>query len=282
MDVIAKITIRLSAMAARTDPSGSPSACLGSVRPATANVTATRASVANRAMTPMTTRTGSLIASSALTPSICLSMKKSRMKAMKQSTPTAMLNLSRPMLFMRASVGPAQAAVDVDALAADVAGLGRAQEGDQVRHVAGIAEVAERDVAGELLLVFSRGVQSLIDLLAVDAPGRQAVHGDAVTADVARQPLRPRVHRGLGRPRRVGPRRLGGARDVEDAPPAPLDHAGQERLGEPAHRGEVDGQRFVPHGIVRVEERRPRAAGVVDEDVGVAQSRQGLVAHARR
>src|SRR5262245_35960785 len=88
-----------------------------------------------------------------------------------------------------ASVGPTQSAVHVDALAADVAGLGRAEERDQVRHVGGVAEVAEWDVAGELLTTLGGRVQALIDLLAVDAPGGQAVHGDAVTAHVAREPF---------------------------------------------------------------------------------------------
>jgi hypothetical protein len=144
-----------------------------------------------------------------------------------------------------------------------------------------MAEVAERDVAGELGLVLSRRVQALIDLLAVDSAGRQAVHGDAVTPDVARESLGPRMDGGLGRPGRVGTGRLGRARDVEDASPAPLDHAGQQRLGEPPNRVEVDRHRLVPHGVGRVDGGRPRAAGVVHEDVDVTQSGQGLVAHAR-
>src|SRR6266542_5036123 len=98
----------------------------------------------------------------------------------------------------RRSVGAAQTSVDVDPLARDVARLRRAEERHQVRHVAGVAEVSQRDLAGELLLALRRGVQALVDLLAVDPPGREAVHGDPVASDVAREPLGPRVNGGLG------------------------------------------------------------------------------------
>src|SRR5687768_16066835 len=80
------------------------------------------------------------------------------------------------------SVGAAKTAVDMDALAADVARLGRAEECHQVRHVRRIAEVAERDLLGELFLILACGMQALVDLLAVDAPGGERVHGDAVAA----------------------------------------------------------------------------------------------------
>src|SRR5262245_383784 len=96
------------------------------------------------------------------------------------------------------SVRAAEAAVHVDALAGDVARLRRAEERDEIRHVAGIAEVAERDLARELRLVLGRRMEALVDLLAVDAPRCEAVHGDAVAAHIAREPLRPRMHRGLG------------------------------------------------------------------------------------
>ena len=84
------------------------------------------------------------------------------------------------------SIRAAEAAVDVDALAGDVARFGRTEEGHQVGHVAGVAEVAQRDLAGELLLALGRGVQALIDLFTVDAAGGEGVHGDAVTTHVAR------------------------------------------------------------------------------------------------
>src|SRR5262245_44716858 len=109
----------------------------------------------------------------------------------------------------------AKAAVHVDALAGDVARLRRAEEGHQIRHVGGIAEVPERDLAGELLLALAGRMQALVDLLAVDPAGREGVHGDAVPADLAREAFRPRVHRGLGRPRRIRPGWLRGAGHVE-------------------------------------------------------------------
>ena len=63
----------------------------------------------------------------------------------------------------------------MDALARDVARLGRAQERGQERHVGRVAEIAERDVAGELGLALGGRVQALVDLLAVDSPGRSGI-----------------------------------------------------------------------------------------------------------
>src|SRR2546425_5723873 len=101
----------------------------------------------------------------------------------------------------RRSVGAAETTVHVDPLAGDVARLGRAEERHQVRHVTGVAEVPQWDLAGELLLALFRGMQAPVDLLAVDASGGEAGYGDGVTAHVARDPLRPRGHRRPGRAR---------------------------------------------------------------------------------
>jgi hypothetical protein len=158
--------------------------------------------------------------------------------------------------------------------------LGRAQERDEVRHVAGIAEVAERDLLRELRLALRSRVQALVDLLAVDATGGEAVHGDAVLAQIAGQALGPRVHGRLGRAGRVGARRLGRAGDVQDPAPAPRDHARHEHLRELADGGEGDRERLVPHRVVRVDGGRPGAARVVHQDVDVPEPRQRLVADA--
>src|SRR5262245_18720406 len=83
------------------------------------------------------------------------------------------------------SVGAVEAAVHVDACAGDVAGLGRAEERYQIRHVAGIAKVPQRDLAGQLSPALGGRMQALIDLFAVNACGGEAVHGDPVAADVA-------------------------------------------------------------------------------------------------
>src|SRR5262249_62361176 len=104
-------------------------------------------------------------------------------------------------------------------------GLRRAQERREECDVAGVAEVAERNVPRELGLALRRRVQALVDLLAVHAAGRQAVDRDTVAPDLAREPLRPGVHAGLGRHRGVDRRGLGAAGDAERAAPAPLDHA---------------------------------------------------------
>src|SRR5439155_7999423 len=113
---------------------------------------------------------------------------------------------------LNAAVSPA---VHVGPLAGNVARVARAEKRSQVGHVAGIAEVAEWNLAGELLLALACGVQALVDLLAVDPPGGEAVHGDAVTAHVAGKRFRPRVDGGLGRARRVGAARLRRAGDID-------------------------------------------------------------------
>src|SRR6185436_20313043 len=88
--------------------------------------------------------------------------------------------------------------VDVDDLAGDVTRERRRQKRDEVRHVFGLAEVTDRNVrVDERAPVLGRRVQALQDLLAVDAPGRQAVDGDAVARELARQSLRPVVQRGF-------------------------------------------------------------------------------------
>src|SRR5215470_2520921 len=92
-----------------------------------------------------------------------------------------------------------KAAVDVDAFARDVARPGRAQERGQVSQVGRFAEVTQRDVLRELRAALGCRMQALVDLLAVDAAGRQAIDRDAVPPDLAREPLGPGVHAGLRR-----------------------------------------------------------------------------------
>src|SRR5262245_13899397 len=66
---------------------------------------------------------------------------------------------SRETAGMR-SDRPVQAAVDVDALAGDVARSGRAQERGQICDVGRVAEVAERDVLRELGLALGCRMQA--------------------------------------------------------------------------------------------------------------------------
>src|SRR5204863_316415 len=90
-----------------------------------------------------------------------------------------------------------QPAVDVDALARDVARLGRAEERRQERHVGRVAEIAERDVARELGLALRRWMHALGDLLVLErrqeigAPGdherSRALRGQHLS-DLAPQP----------------------------------------------------------------------------------------------
>src|SRR5262249_61178444 len=137
------------------------------------------------------------------------------------------------------------AAAEVDAIARDVARFWRTEERNEIGHVGGVAEIAERNLASELLSALGRGMQALVDLLAVDPARSEAVHGDAVTADVAREPFRPGEHGGLGGPPRVGSGRLWRSGDVDRGGPLTLDHARQQLLGEILERPDVDGGRCI-------------------------------------
>src|SRR5260370_1400299 len=114
-----------------------------------------------------------------------------------------------------------QAAVDGNHRPGDVARERRGEKADQVRDVRGLAVLAHRDVLFALALA-KLGRVVAQDLLADDAPGRHAVHRDAVLSDLARQPLRPGMHRRLRGKRTVQALGLGFAGDVDDA--APLAH----------------------------------------------------------
>jgi hypothetical protein len=107
-------------------------------------------------------------------------------------------------------------AVDVDALAREVARLRRAQTRHQERHVGLVPAGAERDLGGEGPLTLLGRVEALVDRLAVDAAGGEAIHRNAVPPDDAREPLGPDVHRGLGRVGGGDAGGLGQARNVDD------------------------------------------------------------------
>ena len=80
-----------------------------------------------------------------------------------------------------------------------------------------------------------------------------------------------RLHRGLGRERGIQPFRLRLAGDVDDASPFARDHLRQQRMGDLPVAGEVQRDGFVPCAVGRIDRQRPAAAGIVDEDVDVAE-----------
>ncbi len=134
----------------------------------------------------------------------------------------------------------------------------------------GCAVGADRNlVLGLPLAVFGRVVAQ--DLLADDAPGRDAVDGDAVLADLAREALGPGVHRRLGAERAVDALGLRFAGEVDDPAPAPLHHLGQQPVGELALAREVEGHRLFPLLLAGVEAERTAAAGAVDQDLDRAE-----------
>src|SRR5438045_5293569 len=98
---------------------------------------------------------------------------------------------SSRLLFMGASeLVAAHAAVDGDDSAGDVARERRSEETGQVRDVLGLAIRAQRNVLSLLLRAPLRTVIAA-DLLAVDAPGGNGIHRDAVFSNLARQSLGP-------------------------------------------------------------------------------------------
>src|SRR5205085_4678884 len=120
--------------------------------------------------------------------------------------------------------------------------------------------LADRDVVLALPLP-KLGRVVAQDLLRDDAPGRDAVHRDAVLAHLARQSLRPGMHRRLGAEGAVDAVGLGLAGDVGDATPFARHHLRQERVRELALAREVEGDRLVPLLLARLKREAPAAAG---------------------
>src|SRR5215469_5658635 len=83
-------------------------------------------------------------------------------------------------------------------------------------------------------------------------------------------PFCPGMHRRLGSKRGIEPVGLRFAGYVDDAPPVALDHLRQERVGELALPGEVEGDRLFPLLFRRIEGQRPAASRAVDQDVDMA------------
>jgi hypothetical protein len=83
------------------------------------------------------------------------------------------------------SVGAPVAPVDVDALARDVARFRRAQTHNEVRHICWVPAVTEGDLGGEGALALLRRVDALVDRLAVDTAGGEAIHRHSIAPDDA-------------------------------------------------------------------------------------------------
>ena len=80
----------------------------------------------------------------------------------------------------------------------------------------------------------------------MDAAGRNAIDGDAVLADLARQALGPGVDGSLGAERAVEALGLRLAGDVDDAAPLARDHLVEQGVGELALAREIEGHRLMP------------------------------------
>src|SRR6516225_4439341 len=91
----------------------------------------------------------------------------------------------------------AKPAIDRDDGAGDIACLGRGEEHGERGEIFRFAPIANRDL---LLREFLTKILRIVaaDLLAHASSGRNAVYGDAVLADLARESFRPGMYCGLG------------------------------------------------------------------------------------
>ena len=80
----------------------------------------------------------------------------------------------------------------------------------------------------------------------MDAPGGDAVDGDAVGADDAGKGLGPKMHCAIGWNATVHGQRLVGASEVDDAPEAALAHAVHEGVGQIAPSVKVQVHCVIP------------------------------------
>src|SRR2546421_1790175 len=167
----------------------------------------------------------------------------------------------------------AQAAVDRNHRASDVACERRSEEARQVGDVLGLAVFAHRDI----FLAFPLAKLGRVvaqDLLREDAPRRDRIHRDAVASDLAREAFRPRVHHRLGGEGAVQPFGLGLAGDVDDAPPLALDHLREQPVRELALAREVERDRLVPLFLGLLGRELPPDPRVVPQDLHRAQARE--------
>src|SRR5579859_2272544 len=163
-------------------------------------------------------------------------------------------------LYLRRSLGleliAAQSAIDRDHRAGDIARPRRGQENGEHGEVFGLTPEANGNfLFGKSLAVILRIVAP--ELLAHDASWRNAVDGDAVLADLARQTLGPRMDRSLGRKCRVQTLRLRLAGDVDDAAPAALDHLRQQCMRDLPVAGEIERNGLIPGAVGRIDRKRP-------------------------
>ena len=172
-------------------------------------------------------------------------------------------------------VASGESAVDRDHLPGDVAGPLGAEEGDGGRHLRRPARAAQRDRPHQLGpdVLRDAGRQGR-----VHQSGRDAVHGDALGAHLARERAAQAHEAGLGGRivRLTPPPHQRRRRDqIDDAAPSPSDHARQRRARHQESASEVHRQHVVEIPIRGLEEQAvAREPGGMDDDVDRADARE--------
>ena len=177
-----------------------------------------------------------------------------------------------------------QAAIDLDRLAGDEAGLVGAQERGHVGDDVGLAAVGPR-LLGELLLVLLR--PAAMDQRRRDHAGRDADDADAVGAELGRDVLDQADDGGLGR--RIGVAAAAAhhagdrGRDQDDAAITVLLHGQRGVLHAEEHRAGQHGEGVVPVLDAGLGDRPEGAAdaGIEIGDVEPAEALLGLGDHGR-
>ena len=165
----------------------------------------------------------------------------------------------------------------------DVAAAGRGEVGDRGGDVLRRAEPPERNLLEQRLSLL---VRQRARHVGVDEARRHAVHRDVAAAELARERLGHADHAGLRRRVVRLPRVAGGADhrgDVDDASPARLHHAAHHRARQAEDRAQVGLDHLVPVLVLHAQRQVvARDAGVVDEDVDVAELLLDRFDHAHR
>jgi hypothetical protein len=176
------------------------------------------------------------------------------------------------------------AAVDHEGGAGDEAGCLRGEEDDSAAQFRRVTPAAERDLGQEGLIGGGVVAEAAVERR-VEGAGAERVDVDALVGPFeghgARQLHQTAFGGVVGRPAGHGDEALDTAH-VDDAAPAALDHLRRHGAADQERAGEVGGHHLLPFRLAELQRRLANVdAGVVDQDVDVAERGDGLLHHRR-